>query len=265
MKTLSQEKIDQIIELYSKNNSLRETCRKLNISIGSAHKYTSRDKVINRHNITTELHSHDERLIGLYIGLWMGDGTQYYEKNKRGYTIKICSNKKDLLLNAFIRRAIFRLFGKNTALHEVSNTNQTYIKFSSKFIFNFVYNYVSQEFRKKTHTIHLKEKINMYSDDFLEGCLLGLVLSDGYLKHIFSFNVTSNNLADNMIQILENFEFSPSLYIQNREKYRWKDLYMVKLRVEESKRLELFLDTILEKLACTNSFKELKYSGPAEI
>jgi hypothetical protein len=62
-----------------------------------------------------------------------------------------------------------------------------------------------------------------------------------------------------MIEILKKFGFNPMKYIYRREKYGWKDLHMVRLRTEESKRLELFLDEYLKRLDCRHSFKELKY------
>jgi hypothetical protein len=185
----------------------------------------------------------------------MGDGTQYYDK---GYTIKICSDKRNELMNKFIQEIISRLFGKKSALIKVSSTNQAYIKFKSQFIFDIVYEYVKHD-RNKTHSVNLKADFNSYSDEFLEGCLLGLALSDGSLKYKFYFNVTSVSLSGNMIEILKKFGFNPMKYIYRREKYGWKDLHMVRLRTEESKRLELFLDEYLKRLDCRHSFKELKY------
>ena len=43
-----------------------------------------------------------------------------------------------------------------------------------------------------------KERANAYPKEFREGCLLGLALSDGYLKNNFVFTVSSARLARNM-------------------------------------------------------------------
>jgi len=77
MKKLSRKKIEKIVVEYKKGLSLRQICRLLDVSIGCAHKYLSEFNIIRKHNIVKELNSNDEKLIGLYIGLWMGDGTQY--------------------------------------------------------------------------------------------------------------------------------------------------------------------------------------------
>ena len=260
MKSLSQEQIAQIGKDYSECHSFRKTCRRLNIYIGTAHKYTSKLNIINRQNIVKRLKSRNERLIGLYIGLWMGDGTQYYDK---GYTVKICSNKNNRLLNQFIIHSILQLFGKKAVVHNISNTNQAYIKFSSKFIFNFVYNYVDRDLNK-THSVRLKENIQMYSKEFLEGCLLGLSLSDGYLKKKFRFSVTSEKLAENTSDILTKLGSNPRIYLDNRQKYGWKNLHTVYLTISDSTKVESLLDKILKKLKCNYTFQELKYEmGPA--
>jgi hypothetical protein len=256
MQQLSQEKIKQIIETYNKCKSLRKVCKQLKISIGSAHKYTTKHNIIHKNNIITKLHSSNKRLIGLYIGLWMGDGTQYYD---HGYTIKICSNKKNVLLNKFIQDIIFRLFNKHTRLVNETKSNRANVIYESKFIFSFVYSYATIDEGKKTYTVRLKEDVKSYSTDFLEGCLLGLILTDGYLKRILSFSSASYNLAKNFEEILEKFGFHPYTYVDKRENYKLGCVHVVKLSPKESKNIILLLDTILQKIGCADTFQELKY------
>jgi hypothetical protein len=260
MNPLSQKEIASIEKAYLKHNSLREVSRILHVSPNTVKKYASQKMEIKKHNIVKKIHLYDEHLIGLYIGIWMGDGTQYFDE---GYRVKICCNKEDKKLNQFIQETLIKLFGKNSALIKVSATKQAYIKFKSKFIFNFVYKYVNHT-RNKTKSIQLKDEIDSYSLEFLEGCLLGLVLTDGYLKRKLYFNVISANLASNVIGMLHKLGFNPSCYIHKRARYGWNNLYMVRLNAEESRKLELFLSKILIKLGCEYSFRELKYE-PREI
>ena len=259
--TINKEEIVQLCKAYQKYGTLREVSRIFARSPNTVKKYVSLKMAVKTQNIIKHIYSNNQRLIGVYTGLWMGDGTQYYENR---YTIKICSNKDDKHLNDFIQNIIYLLFRKKTTLIEESLTKRACIIFWSKFIFNFIYTYVVHEEGKKTYSVKLKENIESYNNDFLEGCLLGLVLTDGYLKSKFHFNVTSSNLAENMKEILIKFGFNPSVYIHKREKYGWKNLYMVKLNIEESKRLCSFLDEILRKIGYSLSFQELKY-GPGRI
>lgn len=259
--TINKEETVQLYEAYQKYGTLKEVSRIFSRSPNTVKKYVSLKMAVKTQNIVKYLCSNNQRLIGVYVGIWMGDGTQYYENR---YTIKICSNKDDKYLNSFIQDIIYMLFRKKTTLIEESLTKRACIIFWSKFIFNFIYSYVVHDSKKKTYSVQLKEKIESYNSDFLEGCLLGLALTDGYLKSKFLFNVTSGNLAENMKDILIKFAFNPSVYIHKREKYGWKNLYMVKLNTEESKRLGSFLDQILIKIGYSLSFQELKY-GPGRI
>ena len=261
MKPLSQKEISLVEENYLKHNSLRKVSRLLHFSPNTVKKYVFKKMKVKTHNIVKNIRLNDERLIGAYIGIWMGDGTQYLDN---GYRIKICCNKRNEKLNKFIQEMLIKLFGKSSELIRVSGTNQAYIRFKSKFIFEFVYRY-AQFSHNKTQTVRLKEKINSYSKEFLEGCLLGLVLTDGYLKKIFHFNVISAGLATNVMDMLKESGLNPSCYIYQRAKYGWKDLYIIRLNVNESRKLKSFLDETIKEVGCKYSFEELKYnSGPAE-
>ena len=215
-----------------------------------------------KQNLVKSLKSKDHRLIGTYIGIWAGDGTQYYDN---GYRIKICCHSKDQRMIGFFRWIMMELFGKTVTdvVHE--ERNRSLIRFNSKFIYDFV-NYHLLFDEKKTHTVRLKDEIKDYSEEYLEGFLLGLTLTDGYLKDKYCFNVTSKELASNCFQILKGWNLNPKMYIHNREKYGWKDLHMVRLDKKNSRILKQKMDYILKTLGYNMQFEELKYqkSGPAE-
>ena len=260
MKALSQEEIQKICNLYKIYGNLREVSLKSSRSIGAIHKYLSSNGLIKSHNIIKALSTNDNRLIGVYIGLWLGDGTQY--RDRHNYTLKICSNKEDIYLNNFIQNLIFKIFNKTTTLFKETNTKRAYIKFHSRFIFNFIYNYVTMLEGKKTYSVRLKEKTNSYNQEFLEGCLLGLTLSDGSLKNNFVFSVASEGLAINMKDILIRFGFNPHFRIQKR--INKANAYIVYLNIKESQKLKEFLNKIVRDVGLNYSFHELKY-GPAQI
>ena len=227
MKALNQEEITMLCDSYKLHGSLRAVSRLRVRSVATVKKYVSKYMEVKTQNIVKKLATRDERLIGLYVGLWLGDGTQYKDKGR--CVIKICCNRENRVLNTFVQDVIFRTFEKKTALIEENSNNRAFVKFVSKFIFNFIYKCTKQDLGKKTYSVRLKEEINQYGDDFLEGCLLGLVLSDGYLKDFFSFNVTSKGLSHNMFNILKKYGFKPSVYVHKRAKWGWKDLNMVRL------------------------------------
>lgn len=257
---VSKDEIAKFHDIYKKYGSLRAVGRICGRSQNTVDKYISQELQVKRQNRVTEV-TNDERLMGVYVGLWMGDGTQYHDCGN--YRIKICGNKDDKLLNTFIQQVILKLFGKTTRIATTKRTKSAYIKFSSKFIYEYVKYYAEWD-THKTNTVRLKGDIGDKSSEFLEGCLLGLMLSDGFLKEKLQFNVTSKRLAKDMIQTLQRFGFEPSIYVHKRAKYGWKDLHMVRLNRNESKEVVKLLDSTLEKLGYSLSFREVKY-GPAEI
>lgn len=216
-----------------------------------------------KQNLVYSLKSINETLIGTYIGIWSGDGTQFYDK---GYTIKICCHSENKKLIQFYRFILNELFGKSVINFENDKGYRSVLRFYSKFIYNFVLEYIKYE-GTKTYSICLKKEIEEYSDEFLEGFILGLTLTDGYLKKKYYFNVTSEMLAKNVQVILKKWNFNPSLYIHDRGKYNWKNLHMVRLNSKDTYKLKLKLDLILKRLNYKEPILNLKYggNGSAEI
>ena len=219
---------------------------------------------MNKQNLVYSVRSNDETLIGAYLGIWTGDGTQYHDK---GYTVKICCHSKDKKMHDFFKFVLSTLFGKITVRIVKENGNRTLLKFKSKFIFYFVLDYMSYH-KNKTHTVNLKKDVHTYSDNFLQGFILGLALTDGYLKKNFVFNTTSEGLANNVLDILRMQGFNPRIYIHDRRRYVWKNLHMIKLNRTESRKMLAILDSTITRTGYSFCFKELKYggdNGPAEI
>ena len=208
-----------------------------------------------KQNLVYSLKSNDETLIGLYIGIWCGDGTQYYDK---GYRIKICCHDQDKELIEFYKFVLERLFGKSITHTNKGIGHQAYLRFNSKFIYNFVSNYVSYT-KNKTYSICLKNYFKKYSKNFLEGFILGLALTDGYLKERFYLNVISKKLAKNLSDALLFVGLKPKHYVSRRKKYGWKDLYTVRLNKEDSKKLISILNSLLRRVKHDLDFRSLKY------
>jgi len=261
IKRVTEEEIEGFLSLYKESKSLRAVSRHTGRSVNTIKAHLLPLTEVKELQVVKEADLSDAVLLGTYVGLWMGDGTQYYDNS---YTIKICSNKQKVELNEFIQNIYIGLFNKKTWLLPERETNRTYIKLKSKFIYNFIYDYVSVG-EDKTLSVKLKNPIHTYSEEFLDGWILGSALSDGYLKKRFMFNVTSEGFSNNVFDLLRQRGMIPRVTIQDRSKLGWNDLHMLYLTVEESKILLKKFDEILVKLGCNYSFKELKGYGPAGI
>ncbi|MFT4250239.1 MAG: hypothetical protein ACMXYD_02675 [Candidatus Woesearchaeota archaeon] len=241
---------------YEDYPSLKRVSRELGYSPNTVKKYVQEDFVVTKQNLVKKLRSRDERLIGLYVGMWMGDGTQF--RSEGGYIVKVCLDSRNSELIAFTQWMFSELFGcVSWALTEKGN-NRGYVKVHSKFIYEFIRKYCFFD-DNKTASVRLKNSVQEYSREFLEGCLLGLTLTDGYLRRTFRFNVTSVALANNMKDILLYFGWSAKTYIQKRDNPRWASLIHTTLLVKDSREVTCVLDECLEQLGYGKKFKVLKY------
>lgn len=246
--------IGRILSLHNQGMSLRAIARKENLSPNTAKKYLLLNgKEVKCKNVVYRVRNSSKLLIGLYTGIWAGDGTQFIDG---GFRIKICCDSRNNELIAFIQNLLLKLFGKKSSVVR-EERNRALIRFNSKFIYHFVHNFIKHG-RNKTHTVHLKSPLKEYSDSFLEGFLLGLMLSDGYLKEKFYFNNTSKKLANNVRSIFRKFGLRPKIFVNNRERYGWKNLYSVYLTKSESAKALNFLNRILSKIGYKEDFLILK-------
>ena len=263
---INKELKEKFFRLYNKGTSLRTIAQKLKVSPNTVKKYLLLQGInVKSKNIIYDVKVKDELLIGLYCGIWAGDGTQYLDN---GYRIKICCHSQNKELIKFIQDLLINLFGKKSKLVE-EERNRALIRFNSKFIYNYVRNFLEYK-DKKTYTVHLKHHIDKYSKQFLRGFILGLMLSDGYLKERFYFNTTSKGLAKDMTLILENLGFRYNEYIHDRTKQGWKDLHSISLTKQNSRRILGIFDETLIETGYTKGFSKLKgyiegKSGPAVI
>lgn len=256
--------ISKIIILHKDDSFISAIAIECSVSSNTVRKYLSlHNYKLRKYNIINS-HVNDDALIGLYLGLWAGDGTQYYD---RGYTIKICCDSRNHKLISLISNLVYKLFQKRTFVHNFVHNeerNRTQIKFYSKYIYYFVKNYMIYR-RDKAFTVRLKNKIDSYSIHFLHSFLLGIMLSDGYLREKFLFNTISKELAKNVSNILIKYGLSPSTYMHDRTKYGWRNLYMVRVNKKDTMKAENTLNNALKILGSSDSFSEIKGYGPAEI
>lgn len=260
MKRIPLKEIENYLSLYRRLGSLRAVSKKTGRSVNTIKKYLLGKTPLNLRITIKNANISDDTVVGTYVGLWMGDGTQYHDGS---YVVKFCSNKKQKELNLLIQDVIIKIFNKKSWLIEDCKTNRAYIKLRSKFIYDFINKYCYFD-NNKTLTVCLKENIENLSENFIDGVLLGLALSDGYLKKRFYFSSISDELSKNVYDILLKRGFSPNKYTHDRSRFKWHDLHQIYLSVGESQDLLRNFDSTIQRLESNKTFTELKY-GPAEI
>lgn len=240
-----------IIALYSKHKSLREVSRRTGIGVSTLWYRLQKAGVLVKKSKVDAIAA-DPLLTGTYVGLWAGDGSRF---RNNGYITKIHLDKRDDALSAFCKEVIFQLFGKRVSLYlDGKNDNRASLKIHSKFVYEFPTKYLTFS-DDKSKTIALKKE---ESAAFVEGFLLGITLSDGYLKNRFVLSTVSQNLAAQVSGMLIKRGLAPQTYVHKRARQGWNDLYMVRLGKRDSLRLEESLNQTLRNLGFTYSVCQLK-------
>ncbi len=256
---LSQYEQAAIRAFYVRVGSLKRVGRELGYSPNTVKKYVQDEYTVNSQNIVRSVCSTDERLIGLYVGLWMGDGTQYVSDGC--YTIKICLDSRNTSLVLLVQKLFIDLFGCTSWIMSEKNNNRGSVKAYSVFIYNWISNYCFFA-SDKTSSVGLLH--HNYSNSFFEGVLLGLMLSDGHISSHARFHVISERLARDMHYILCMFGFSPSFRLQSRKPVNWRSIYQVYLSRKETVLLRELLDVICLKVS-RKDFLSMKQNDPPGI
>ena len=252
---MKKEILEKILKEYKEGSSLRKLRDKYNYSIGNLHYHLKKEGILRTCNIVKKIKTKNESLIGIFVGLFAGDGSKFKDRWK--YVVKISLHKEDSALIQFIQKLSFEIFGKTFRVVLDKKTNKGNLIMESLFIFNFLDKYL---FHKgyKTLTVRLKEDIQNYSFNFLKGFLCGLTLSDGYAKKRFVLPSISKGLVVNALEILKEMGFEAKMRFQDRQKYHENDQYKATLRTKETKTFKEVLNRFIEECGFKETIDSLK-------
>ena len=247
--------LDEIISEYKKGLSLRNLARKYNYNWNSIYYHLNKIGIIRRIKSIKHIKNDDKLLIGAFLGFWAGDGSKFMDGWK--YTIKLHFNKNNTKLFSFINILTLNLFDKKVRLITEKGTNKGVIRIYSKFVYKFIDDYLSYE-RNKTLTIRLKYNMSKYSYNFLRGFLLGLVLSDGYIKKQFKFTSISKKLINNLYFVLKKLKYQPKIHIYPLHSYEKYNCYNLTLNTEQTTKFKEFLNNIIIDCKLSSNIQDLK-------
>src|SRR3989344_7901460 len=108
---MQEEILQNIIHDYSDGYSLRNLKDKYSYSIGNLHYHLDKAGLLRKNNIIRSLRTNDPLAIGIFVGIWAGDGSKF--KDGYSHTVKIHMNKNDTFLLEFLDSLISGIFGKN--------------------------------------------------------------------------------------------------------------------------------------------------------
>lgn len=168
---------------------------------------------------------------GEIVGIFVGDGSQHYEKTARHYHVNIHFGirNKDYLL--YVKKLYESFFKKRFRVVQYKEHNIRIITYSKE-ICNYFKNYLNYNPKIKHSTVELKT-LDL-PKEFKLGFIKGLVDTDGHIrldkkKGIMraSFHTTSEVLALQIQSILDELRVQYGCHVQKR--YHWKPIYNIQL------------------------------------
>lgn len=239
---------------YKSGFSLRKLSNKYLLLTSTIYYQLSKRRIMRKHVCANRANKCDDVLLGVFIGLWIGDGSKFRERSGK-CVVKIHIDKRNEQLIDFIKKILNSLFGVNAHLN-LSGKNSASVRIYSKFIYNYIDNYVSYEYKNKTKSIDLIKEDK--SKEFIKGVLLGLTLSDGYIKKRFVYTTISKKLAKTVENILRDFNYSVYKYVRDQSDKGWQDVISLTLTVKDTADLRRILNDALSELGVSIDVQVLK-------
>lgn len=196
---------------------------------------------------------------GEIVGIFAGDGSQYYDRSSWHYEVNIHFGGHNFSYAKYVQRLFESFFHKKFRLHHESR-GTIRVRTDSKTIFNYFSNYLSYDPQVKHVTVRLKT--TNLPMQFKVGFLRGLFDTDGCIirsysnekhgqsvRHI-SFHTTSVCLHNDVGEILTQLGISFSQWVQ-KDKRGYKDMYRTRIRK----------DSVNSFIKHVNPFKVRRWTG----
>ncbi len=231
-KRLTRQEINEINKLIEKGFSLNKIRDATGKSKTTVYYHFRRFKGPTVKPIT--LKSHDEELIGEFMGLFAGDGCLYKTKNYIYRAYLYFNIIEKAFVDELISEVLIKLFGKKPMVFR--KENRLNLCYYSKNIHEFVKEYlIWDKSSRKTYSVRLaKEK---HTFEFMVGFLRGSVDSDGYFsKNRISFATVSEGLMKNISNYLSELNILHSVRLYKEKRENRKDIYHITISKKDHKR-----------------------------
>jgi hypothetical protein len=210
--TTAKGKVREIVKLYRTGYGIRKISKFLNIPKSTVYSYTR--SRFGKKIKPVSFNSHLEKELGEIIGAFIGDGSFSFDKKRYAYFIRFYLSGKEIKYAETLANYIKKVFGKKCRINRDKNKDVIILAFESKTIYNIIKKYVIWT-GKKSHTVHLKYPLSLYSKNFLRNIISGLIDTDGCVspstKRIW-FTTVSPKLGKQVVDLLRKFEIKGRIY-----------------------------------------------------
>lgn len=175
---------------------------------------------------------------GEIVGIFAGDGSQYFEPNSYSYRVNIHFGVKNLGYAQYVEKLFENYFGKNFILSKPYNgTIRVYTK--SKDVFNYFHHYLDFVPQLKHSTVKLRT-LDL-PPHFKIGLLRGLFDTDGSVRYNnhdkgvkIMLNMTSQQMITQVKAMLDEFDLKCGQYVYPSSLKRGKLIHSVQVWKRDS-------------------------------
>ena len=169
---------------------------------------------------------------GEIVGIFAGDGSQYFDPKGYHYQVNIHFGSKNKDYVFYVKNLFEDYFNHKFNFFEDKKRHTIRLRINSKKVFNYFKHYLDYNSKTKHSTVKLKS-LNL-PKEFIIGFLRGLIDTDGsvlYNKYENGINVsfctTSLELINQVKQVFDEYNFKYSYFVRKHKSY--KDLHNIKL------------------------------------
>ena len=227
---LDKEMISKIIQRLNSHHSIRLISEEFNLGKSTVYYYYN--KIRGKHYSKPHFNCSASEIEGEIVGIFAGDGSQYFEPKKYSYEVNVHFGKVNEDFAIYVKKLYENFFNKKFRLQNDSAT-QLRLRAQSKEIFHYFKKYIDYDPRLKHCTVKLN---NVFPHEFIIGFLRGLFDTDGclcYSKREKRFRIfyttTSAELAKQVCMHLRKLNVDCNIYTRDNSHKREKMIYIINI------------------------------------
>jgi intein/homing endonuclease len=230
MALLKPELKEEIIKQIKKGNSINKISKDL--SAGKSTIYYYYKKIKGKKYKEPHFTLRASETEGEIVGIFAGDGSQFYASKQGAYQINIHFGAKNEKYAKYVKKIFENYFNKKFWLAYEKEGSIIRVRTQSKKIFYYFKEYLTYGSRTKHSTVRLNT-LNL-PKEFKKGFLRGLFDTDGSVlyqkkeKRVrIAFYTTSSELMKQIKLLMKEFDFKCGYGIRKNRHKRYKDLYVL--------------------------------------
>jgi hypothetical protein len=230
-------KKEKLKELIMKGQSINKISEELSIAKSTI--YYTYKKLKGKKFILPFFKLEKNEIEGEIVGIFAGDGSQYFHKRTGHYEVNVHFGVKSKEYALYVQQLYESFFNHSFRLREEKNGRILRLKIESKIVYGYFKNYLDYEPRIKHCTVKLNS-LN-YPLAFKIGFIRGLIDTDGSVLYKkdrryprVSFSTTSKNLASQVCLLLKELDVGYGYVVLDKSLRNEKNIELIYILAKDT-------------------------------